>query len=112
MFGNKVSLSFTVTVFNLNSTEGDFFGKGDTSTLVCGSFKSIYSLKVKVILLLVTLVLYCLGDELTSFGAILSLGPPVGIPICAQPALLIATTYNNETIKMVKSIWLNFINGN
>jgi hypothetical protein len=51
-----------------------------------------------VILLPVTLVLLGFGEALTSRGGILSLAPPVGEPICAQPAQPITRIYNRETI--------------
>ena len=85
-------------------------GNGEINTLVWGSFKSIYSLKVKVILVPVTLVLFNLGEALTNRGGILSLGPPVGIPIWAQPALLIAIQYKNETVRIVNSKLPDLIN--
>ena len=110
VLGNNVSLSFTVTVFNLKSTEGFFLGNGEIKTLVCASFKATYSSNVKVIVLPVTLVLFSPGEARTNRGGILSFGPPVGIPTWPQPALLKAMMNDSEVIKKVKSICFDFIN--
>ena len=90
--------------------DGDFFGKGEINTLVCVSFRFTYSLKVNVILLPVTLVLFNLGEALTRRGGMLSFGPPVGIPICAHPELLTAIQYKIEKIKRVNKKLIDLIN--
>ena len=80
--------------------------------MVCASFISTYSLKLNVILLPVTLVLLSVGEAFKSRGGMLSLGPPVGEPTWAQPALPTARMYKHETIKMVNSIWADLIKYN
>ncbi|OQA05742.1 MAG: hypothetical protein BWY67_02081 [Bacteroidetes bacterium ADurb.Bin397] len=92
----SVSFSLTVTVLRLLFTEGIVFGNGATSKFDCTSCSSMYSSKLKVILFPVKLSCSLAGLALTINGAVVSFGPPVGIPIWAQPPL---KSVNTEAIK-------------
>lgn len=89
MLDSRVSFSFTVTVFNLESTVGLMFGEGETFRFSRRFCTSINSSKVKVILLPVKFRVESPGVAFNNTGGIESLGPPCGGTILAQPGPLI-----------------------
>jgi hypothetical protein len=74
---------------SLDSVCGCFTGYGEMRIFSLGFFNSMNSLKLIVIFSVVTFNAESLGEALTNTGGKLSLGPPPGGTILAQPAIFI-----------------------
>src|SRR5258706_15798408 len=76
-----------VITFRWEVTVGIILGTGETIRLLRISFMSMYSSKFRMILLPFTCSDFIFGLAFTKTGGKLSLGPPVGGTMLAQPVI-------------------------
>src|ERR1700752_706706 len=101
-----------VIVRKCASGKGSIFGIGEKMRFSCELFSSTYSLKVKTILPPGKRVVESGGLACTSRGGRLSLGPPAGGMILAQPLTTRAPMTKEAIKRYATSLFMNLTTAN